>query len=209
MGLDKFGRSSDRAQQESAAQRLLYRQSVFPKTSDGDYDCQGKRLCKIGDPVDPADAVNRKTLSAAIADVQSHLEGRISVLNATTDHPIVYTKLVDSLDSNLKTLGNKLQNNIDALDRKHVERISSLTTHADDIERRLLAELKTIARINESEKKKLLQKVEEVILPRALEDLRQNLTSWFNTELVSIENDLRSLKDSLPLIHYVEAEEED
>lgn len=67
MSLDKFGRASHLSDSYSnATTRSMILPIAF--TSDGDIDCEKRRLCNVKDPLSDVDAVNRKYFLEKVGD---------------------------------------------------------------------------------------------------------------------------------------------
>lgn len=68
MSLDKFGRASSHLSDSysNATTRSMILPIAF--TSDGDIDCEKRRLCNVKDPLSDVDAVNRKYFLEKVGD---------------------------------------------------------------------------------------------------------------------------------------------
>ena len=73
MSIDKFGRSALSAHHDRyhSVERFIV---SFPKTPNGNYDIENRRLSNVADGADPSDCVTKKQLDDLSKSVKTELE---------------------------------------------------------------------------------------------------------------------------------------
>ena len=133
MGLDKFGRSSERVNDRKG---LRGQPGLgFNWTADGQFDIQNHRLCNVLAPVDDHDCVNKTYLEGTMGGVWQRLNEVTVSIKDSKDLmlPLVRRETKISIDKYNNEQGEKLKW-INELIRSNVQSINLLKDRLDNLE---------------------------------------------------------------------------
>lgn len=163
MSLDKFGRASHLSDSYSNAKT---RSMILPIafTSDGDIDCEKRRLCNVKDPLSDVDAVNRKYLLEKVGDdiQQIRSDFQIAFNNYSKKMLISWDGFVKQNEFKLAELNGKC----DGLQKVMFNIQNDLKTTQEHVQRLLEVEKRnneTFAKLSVDTEKRITNAHEEVM----------------------------------------------
>lgn len=180
MSLDNFGRSSHRS-------KFSYIQStttIFPRTTDGDFDFSNRKLCNVGKPLSDSDSANKEHVDIQIHAIQNEIK-----LN---------TMEFGKLGLNFHDLRGEVDRKLDNIHMKQNE-------FDDEIEEKFeysKQEYKRINRILSSVSSEYYNKLELDVYLKSLEDKLIALQNKVIGAFEKIDNKIKRLDETISINAY-------